>query len=174
MNLHDVKNMSFADLKAQRTEIIKSLLDTRTLQARDVPTSDLIAAFVGALTDAKGRDEKLAEQGKTITALQDGLEASKAQASTLSYQLGKQGEVLSAELAETNATLERVRQSARETTQADKTALGAAVASLAKQTIRANRLKAEATRNYTALSGAAKLLNDAFAAQAVDNADKGE
>lgn len=162
MKLYDVKNMSFADLKAKRTEIIESL-DAPGSGTREVSFVELITAFVGALTDAKGRDEKLAEQGKTITALQDGLEASKAFTKELS-----------AEAEELTATLKTVRETARETILADKTAIGAAVASLAKQTERADRLKAEALRNHAALSGAAKLVNDALAAQAVENADMGE
>lgn len=66
MTLADIENMSAAELKANRSEIEAAI--------KDAP--DLVPRHMKTLIDAKTRDEKLAEQGKTITALQDSLDAS--------------------------------------------------------------------------------------------------
>lgn len=67
MNLVDIENMPFADLKSKRAELIEA--------ARQSPLVELATRFVDARTDAKQRDEKLAEQGRTITSLNDSLDA---------------------------------------------------------------------------------------------------
>lgn len=69
MKLHDIENLPFAELKARRVELVKVAIVTEV--------DELAARYVQARTDAKGRDEKLAEQAKTLAALQEGLEAVK-------------------------------------------------------------------------------------------------
>lgn len=67
MTLTDVENLTAAELKAKRSEIVKSI------EGEKVPVEDLITRYLQARLDAKVRDEKLAGQGATITALQQGL-----------------------------------------------------------------------------------------------------
>lgn len=69
MTLADVENLTAAELKAKRSEIVKSI------EGEKVPVEDLITRYLQARLDAKVRDEKLAEQGKAITILQQELEA---------------------------------------------------------------------------------------------------
>lgn len=61
MTLTEIENLALSDLKAKREEIVKEL-----------GGGELAQRYVQARTDAKMRDEKLAEQGKTIEALQAG------------------------------------------------------------------------------------------------------
>ena len=66
MTSTDIENLSFAEIKEQRD----SLVD----EASKAPTDELARKYVRARMDAVQRDEKLAEQGKTITALQQALD----------------------------------------------------------------------------------------------------
>lgn len=67
MNISDIENLSSAELKARRDELLAAL--------KDAAPADVAARYLQARTDARLRDEKLAEQGATITALQSGLAA---------------------------------------------------------------------------------------------------
>ena len=67
MNITDVENMDAATLKSKKAEAIEAVKDAPELAPR----------YVQARLDATMRDVKLAEQGRTITALQDAAEASK-------------------------------------------------------------------------------------------------
>jgi hypothetical protein len=155
MNIHEIENLSAAELKAKRAELIEA--------AKAVPIGELAERYVKARTDATIRDEKLAEQGGTIDALRAGAAALTEKNSDL------------ANVVEQNyADFDILRESARKTAQADKLALDEALASLERETARAERLRTVATRHHAAVSGAAKLLNDALAAQAVDQADADE
>lgn len=58
MTLIDIENLTFAELKSQRATLIEA--------ARKADMAELATRFVDARTDAKQRDEKLAEQGKRI------------------------------------------------------------------------------------------------------------
>lgn len=70
MTLIEIENLTFAQLKSRRDAVISD--------AKDAPLDDLAARYIQARTDAVQRDEKLAEQGKTITVLQDALASAKA------------------------------------------------------------------------------------------------
>lgn len=70
--LQEIENMSYADLKAQRADLIAKV--------ESAPVKELATRYVQARTDAAGRDEKLSEQGRTITILQEALEAEKSRA----------------------------------------------------------------------------------------------
>lgn len=121
MTTTDVENLSYAKLKEQHDELVKAM--------QDQPPDDLARRYVQARTDAKARDEKMSEQGKTITELQLAIKALRKQCRDECEEVARQ------------AVADR------------------------------SRLKAEALRNHAALNGAAKLLNDAIAAQRVDDAD---
>lgn len=155
MDIHKIENLSFEELKTRKAELLETL--------KAASGGDLAVRYLQARTDAKQRDEKLAEQGKTIAHLDELLATVK-----------QQGEEFRAKLTLANDSLKTVRESARQTTLADKTAMGEIVASLKTTAARADRLKVEAIRYHSAVADAAKLLNDALASTAVDNADKGE
>lgn len=99
MTLIDIENMPFADLKAKRAELIEaaSLADIR----------DVAVRFVDARTDAKQRDEKLSEQGRTITALNDALDARVTEL----RDAAKSTAELTAQLATADATIQSLRES---------------------------------------------------------------
>lgn len=151
MTIHDIENKTVAELKAERAELVET--------AKSLPVEDLASRFVQARMDAKQRDELLGKQGTTITALQEGLSAATNQATALL-------ERRQADHAATEAVMKQL--------EALKAAYNERTAELAEQTARAERLKAEAMRNHRALSQAARLLNEALAANAVGTADEGE
>ena len=73
MQLSEIENLDAAALKAGRSELIEA--------AKAAPAAELAARYVQARTDAKQRDQKLAEQGETIKHLQSALdEAAKREA----------------------------------------------------------------------------------------------
>lgn len=150
MNTHDIENLSADELKARRDELIDA--------ARMLPPGEVAARYVQARTDAARRDEKLAEQGKTITALQAGMDAAKAQVEASRVEVEQANNAVAATRLDLDAASK---------------ALTDAKAAMQRQAARGERLKAVATTHHTAVSAAAKLLNDALAAEAVDNADAG-
>jgi chromosome segregation ATPase len=78
MNLAEIENLSFVELKAKREEFIA--------EAAKATQADLAARYVQARTDAKHRDEKLAEQA-TIAALTTGNNALLEKLATTEGQL---------------------------------------------------------------------------------------
>jgi hypothetical protein len=162
MEIHEIESLSFAELKERRDELT---------EAAKAESPDVLAVrYLKALTSAKQRDEKLGEQGRMITALQDGLEAAKHQTATAAKAVEEQVRRADALVAD----LESLRTSAREVAIADKAAIEALHQTVARETARADRLKVEATRNHQAVAQAAKILADALGAQAVDAAETGE
>jgi chromosome segregation ATPase len=79
MNLAEIENLSFVELKAKREEFIA--------EAAKATQADLAARYVQARTDAKHRDEKLAEQATTIAALTTGNNALLEKLATTEGQL---------------------------------------------------------------------------------------
>lgn len=67
MTISEIENLSYAELKARREELIEA--------AAADDGGVLAQRYVQARTDAKLRDEKLAEQGQTIDALKAGYAA---------------------------------------------------------------------------------------------------
>lgn len=67
MTIHDIMNMTAADLKASHATVRETLV-TET-------TRSLANRLFTTLVDAKMRDEKLAEQGKTIAGLNAGYQS---------------------------------------------------------------------------------------------------
>lgn len=171
MKLADVENLSAAELKEQRAAIVESL---------EADAAELKARYVQARLDAKQRDEKLAEQGKTITLLQESLESTKAalesevsKCNAIGGELQRvcdnhnhQASQWSAELRQLKEQFERQELEWA----VDKAKLQGEL-KIAKD--RGDRLYLQAIRNANAINTAAKLLNDALAAQQIDNAEQG-
>ena len=135
----DIENMTAAELKAQQAAVISGLEGE----------SDLASRFVRARLDAKLRDEKLAEQGVTITELQSALQTVRQTAESLKSQLEqceKERDSCQAQLEETKTLLNEARA-------------------------RGDRLKTEAIRNNAAITAAAQLLNEAVGQQLIEKAD---
>lgn len=70
MSLANIENMPAAELKANRESLVA--------ESAKEPVEQLAARYVQARTDAALRDEKLSEQGRTITLLQESLTEAKA------------------------------------------------------------------------------------------------
>ncbi len=73
--IHDIENLPVDELQSRRTELVESL--------RASPPDDLVPRYLQARIDAKVRDDKLADQAKTLDALRCGLEAGEAQYASL-------------------------------------------------------------------------------------------
>lgn len=91
MSTHAIENLSFTELKEHRDALIAD--------AEKLPPAELAARYVQARTDAKQRDEKLAEQGTTIASLNSALAESMARA----CGHAEEGNRLAAELAQSKA-----------------------------------------------------------------------
>lgn len=168
--IHDIENATSLALKEGRKEAIKI--------ARD--SEDVAERYVQARLDATFRDEKLAEQGVTISALQDSLGVVKValdEAMAARAYLVKRSEVLeldrktevekaAVELKSTSDTFDALVATLRKENDAIQARLGEADE-------RSLRLSIEAKRNNTALNNAASVLNAAISSNLVDAADKG-
>lgn len=164
MTLIDLENLSPAELKA---------LTKEQTDAVAASPDELRARYLKTLIDAKTRDEKLAEQGKTITTLQDAFEQLKAAAQADQLKLEGIGADLQKKLQTAEAAVSQ--QKTQAVAQAAKHAetLTAMQASLASETERAKRLKAQAVRHQSAVFACQKLLNEAVAAESIEQADAG-
>jgi len=160
MNLTQIENLTFEEIKARRAELIEAI--------KGNDPAELAARYLQARADASQRDQTLGAQGVTITALQQGAAALSEKVEALNGQLRAAAEALAAK----DAALAQATAAAA----AEKEQLGRAIAELteahADQSARAERLKAEALRNQAALNGAAKLLHDAIGTQRVEDASK--
>lgn len=161
MTLTEIENLSAAELKSRKDELVAA--------ASQADPAELAVRYVQARTDASLRDEKLSEQGKTITTLQGAFDQLKASAQA---DLSKLGGIV-AELQQ------RVEKFVDAVSQKD-----AAIANLNLQIVehsaRADRLKVEAGRNLAALNSAASAMTSALTTiatalgqQAVESADQG-
>ena len=154
MKIQDIENMTAADLKAKRTELVKALGDAGS----GVSVPELAARYVQARMDAKMRDEKLAEQGLTITNLNALLEVERAATKAALAKWEQTDMALGVRTVEKDQAWEEI---------------GKLKETLAAHIDRGNRLKAEAERNFKALSTAEKGLKDALAARELDAAERG-
>ncbi len=172
MKLQDVKNMTFADLKAKRDEVINEL--------KAVSAAELAVCFVAALTDAKVRDEKLGEQGKTITLLQEGAEAAKEQTKAAKAETVLVRQQWNADIDEANKTIDRAAEKADENaetllalrtdTNADADDFKRRIQILSE---RCKRLRAQAETYASAMTTIQKAATDAIATRVIDQADQG-
>ncbi len=158
--IQDIEALSFAELKTRREELAQSLRDA--VENGEVKPEAVVARYLNSLRDAKMRDEKLGEQGRTITELQHAL-------LDLRTRLAECEQVKLQQAGD----LDTLRTSARETSQADKAALAAATESLQRETARADRLAALATRRHAAMAQIAKVSGEAIGQDAVDAANEG-
>ncbi len=181
MKIHDVENMSAAELGEQYGAIVSALLD-------GPPPGDLAARYVQARLDAKLRDEKLGEQAKTLEALQTGLAAANQQDLVRIERLGRR----TAELADVQAQLEEKEQqataslarlqsehdvvntAARGSLQIADNMIAERDATIALLAERCDRLKTQADLYASVMSTIQKTATDAIATRVIDQADKGE
>lgn len=143
MTLQEIENLTFEELKAQRADILESL---KTTNLRDVSER-----YLQARIDAKQRDEKLAEQGKTITLLQAGHDTLQKQLTEANIAL-----VEATNRAEMGvAEIDRLRGLLRD------------------ECDRSQRLKVCAAKHQDAITTAAKALNDAIGRNEIEVAAEG-
>lgn len=141
MAITDFENMTADELKARRVQAIEA-----AAAAPDVGTR-----WFNARVDAKVRDEKMAEQGADIVALQKaGVESTKLIA-------GLQDELRA-------MTLDRDRGVEQ---------VASLTAQLKAEMARANRLRLHAERDSLAVQQAALVLNNAIANRLANAADEG-
>lgn len=162
MQTTQIENMSAADLKAQKAEIVTAIAAA--------PPEDLAGRYVQARIDASLRDEKLSEQGQTITTLNEALGLAKGEIARLQDELKAAREAAAAEMLlrrqDGDAHLdEQIR---------DAELIKQLRASLQAEAARADRLKNAAGRMHAASAKAAQQLNEALSAQAIAAADEGQ
>lgn len=153
MTLTEIENLSFADLKARRDELLASL--------KDADRAELTARYLQARTDAKQRDEKLAEQGQTITALQAGVEALTREKAKLESDLSASHELVLKREGECRAVEVELDKCKSEAV----TAIQKLTADLAQETARANAGEALAKARRKALADVTGICNPLLAAE---------
>jgi chromosome segregation ATPase len=144
MTFSEIENLPAAELKARFNELAAA--------ARKLNAEELASRYVQARLDSKLRDEKLAEQGATITNLNDLMR------------------IKVERIADCEAMLEKLEQelACLKETDAEKSV------ELASQTARAERLKAEATKHAEAFHAAEQALAAARSQLQINAADAGE
>lgn len=66
MKLTEIENLPTSELKSRLNELVEA--------ARKADVAELASRYIKARTDAASRDEKLSEQGRTISLLQSSLD----------------------------------------------------------------------------------------------------
>lgn len=179
--IHDIENNDYETLKAEKDAIIASLSDT--------PWDEVAQQYVKTLITAKHRDEKLAEQAKTLEALQKGLDAVEERAAANAKEAAEALATIKGELAECAAAKDEFQAMATTLQQnykdasaewadklaatiADKDATiceqGGKIGDLA---LRCKRLAVQAGKCNNAISTAHKVLLDAIQARELAKAD---
>ena len=105
MNLQDVENLSAADLKTRKKELLAAI-------KADAP-AELADRYIQARTDAKVRDEAMAKQGKTIDSLQEGYAALTAQSKETETRLTNELEKARGELTDSQEKAKKFAASAQ-------------------------------------------------------------
>lgn len=162
MEIHEIENLSFAELKQRRDDLIESL--------KSQPPGVLAARYLQARTDAKQRDEKLSEQGTTINNLNELVQTQSKTILAREEQLSSKDKAISKYVSE----LEAARKAHSDEVSVLNGQLKECRESLAAETARADRLKSEADRANKALTSAEKSLKDALAERELEATDKGE
>lgn len=155
MNIIDILNLSAAELKEKRAEAVEA--------ATAVPVDELAGRAVQFLLDAKMRDEKLAEQGKTITLLQGSLESSSDQLNGAIQRI-----------KDLEGELHRMSQSHNDRTSADAAHIGKLEAALAKLQLQAENYRQLAISGRAAINKSAGILNEVIAQFQLADAYNGE
>ena len=141
MDIREIENLSAEEMKARRAEIVEV--------AR--AAADVAERYVSARIDAKMRDEKLAEQGKTIALLQESAEEAKGKLAQMSVKIAE----LSKEVAAQFEKAEGFRNLSM------------------RETARAERMAKTARVHAGAITEAARVLNQSIANSQVDAANEG-
>lgn len=182
MNIHEIENLPFAELKARGIELIDA--------AKTASIDELASRYVQARTDAKQRDELLAEQAETLEALKTGLSSTKSQmASVVEESIGavesvqakadQFKKVSDATIVELETQFKQVtenkeaEQSVHVKCESD---LGANIEELLKQvariTVQRDQLSAQATKYNGVITSISKLAIDAINSQLVADAEE--
>jgi hypothetical protein len=114
MQIHEVENLPAAELKTRKAELIEAL-----------GGGELAQRYVQARTDAKMRDEKLAEQGGMIAALTNGNAALEEKLQSLSTRNGELVNDLEASKARSASLLEQLSAAQKQTTDQELRAVAA-------------------------------------------------
>lgn len=188
MDIHEVENMTVAELKAQKGEVLTAVAGHAELASR----------YFQARLDAKIRDEKLAEQAVTLDALQTGLAAAKARAEVDAEALAMAAEAANKRADEAKrAKNEHAKAMAALQSEHDviDTAAKGSLAIVKKDMAalseqeqadavdferrigilkdRCERLKAQAEIHATGMTAIQKIANDAVATRAIADANGG-
>lgn len=150
MTLQEIENLSYDELKANRETVLADVKNSKFAEVAE--------RYLQARIDAKQRDEKLAEQGKTITLLQAGHDQ-------LTDALNAKTELLSA----AHGAIDQGRQKQAELTAEIERLRGL----LRAETDKSARLQSCAVKHQNALTGALKLLSDAVAMNEIEKAAEG-
>ena len=178
MDIHEVENMSADELKARQAEIVKAL-DGNT---------ELAVRYAQARLDASLRDVMLAEQAKTLEALQIGLDAAKEQIEAAKAETVAVRQQLNADIDEANDAVTMWKdldnQAAKqrdqgtvalrelgEQKQADAVDFERRIQVLAD---RCERLKLQASIYDSTITTIQKAATDAIACRELARADQGE
>ncbi len=189
MKIHEVENMSADELKTGQAEIVKALDGNAELAAR----------YVQARLDAKIRDEKLAEQAKTLEALQVGIDLATQAANAAKEETAKAkgiGDTLGRELdtvvgdartsaqqcaalmaeqvEEHNKQLDSLRSEHSVIDTAARASQQIGDKMIADLTQRCDRLKVQAETYDAAITTIHKAAADAIASRELARADQGE
>lgn len=176
MHIHEIENMSLADLTAKRPELLEGL--------KALAGEELAERYLQARTDATNRDALLFDQGKTITVLQEGVEAIKEREAATVKASGEVVATLTEEAVQfreaTDATIVDLNQAleAHLSIIKDLQSKNAAQAEqIADLDGRCNRLKAQAGKHAGAITAIQKISTDAISSREIDEAEypfKGE
>lgn len=108
MKIEEIEGLPYSELRARHDELVAA--------CKDVEPAVLAARYVQARTDATMRDGKLADQAKTIEALQTGLRAAEEQVAAIKEAAaeriaaaGANVAVVEKALAEQTATSEQIQ-----------------------------------------------------------------
>jgi hypothetical protein len=99
--LENIQNMTGQELKSKRDVLIA--------EAQLASLPELAARYVQSLTDAKLRDEKLGEQGREITGLNETINVQSQALRTLESELSAKNKTVD-ELQQAVATLRRLNE----------------------------------------------------------------
>ena len=184
MSIHEIENLSHEELKAQKADLLEKL--------KAMSPDDLAPRYLQARTDAKQRDERMAEQAETLGALKTGLNSAKSQVATVNEDASKAVADMRADADQfkkcADATIDdleaQLKQAAKERASEQavhskcQTDLATRCEDLAKrltlETRRCERLKVQAERHNDAISAIGKLATDAMNSRELAQADEGE
>ena len=154
ITIQDVENLGYVELKGRRAALAEAVTK--------MPPGEVAERYVQARTDAKQRDEKLAEQGTTIAQLQEGYARQRQDLVAATTQLN-----------EATAALRALKEKYDEDIAALRTQLEETAEKLRSETARADRLKEEAVNATTALTKAEQNIKEAVAKARIADVDQG-